>query len=253
VDTAAQAAPALTAPANGAITNTSTPTFDWEPVSGAASYTLEYSPDNETPTTISSAATDYIPTAGLADRTWNWRVRTVDAVGNTGSWSSTWSFTIDTATPTVTLSTSLGATPTAAGWTLDTVSTSIEISGSVTDATGVTVKIDDVKVNVVDRSFRKTVNLMVTGVNTFTIAATDAAGNTTTRTLRVIRGGVAPPPAAEPAISSEQALFITALAVLAIVVMVFVKMVLVKKPAEPSQIPAPPLEFERGGRGPRVV
>ncbi|MBA7612832.1 hypothetical protein ES703_20073 [subsurface metagenome] len=249
VDTAAQAAPALTAPANGAITNNSTPTFDWESVSGAASYTLEYSIDNGTPTTISSAATDYIPTAGLADGTWNWRVRTVDAVGNTGSWSSTWFFTIDTATPTVTISPSLGATPTATGWTLNTTNTSIEISGSVTDATGVTVKIDDVKVNVVDRSFRKTVNLMVIGVNTFTIAVTDAAGNTTTRTLKVIRGGVAPPPAAEPAISSEQALFIAALAVLAIVVMVFVKTVLVKKPAEPSQVPAPPLEFERGVRG----
>ena len=248
VDTAAQAAPALTAPANGAITNNSTPTFDWESVSGAASYTLEYSIDNGTPTTISSAATDYIPTAGLADGTWNWRVRTIDAVGNTGSWSSTWFFTIDTATPTVTISPSLGATPTVAGWTLNTTNTSIEISGSVTDATGVTVKIDDVNVNVADRSFRKTVNL-VEGVNTFTIAVTDAAGNTTTRTLRVIRGGVAPPPAAEPAISSEQTLFIVALAVLAIVVMVFVKTVLVKKPAEPSQVPAPPLEFERGVRG----
>jgi len=233
VDTTAQAAPTLTAPANGAFTNINTPTFDWEPVSGAASYTLEYSTNNETPTTISSSATDYTPTAGLADGKWNWRVRTIDAVGNTGSWSSTWSFTIDTVTPTVTISPSLEATPTATGWTLNTTNTSIEISGSVRDATGVTVKIDDEVVPVVDRSFRKTVNLMVVGVNTFTIAATDAAGNTTTRTLTVIRAGVEPAPVAEPAISSEQALFIAALVALFIILIFFVKTVLVKKPAEP--------------------
>lgn len=229
VDTTAQAAPALTAPANGAFMNVSTPTFGWEPVSGAASYTLEYSTDNETPTTISSGTTDYTLTTTLADRKWNWRVRTIDAVGNTGSWSSTWSFTIDTVTPTVTISPSLGATPTATGWTLNTTNTSIEISGSVTDATGVTVKIDDEVVTVVDDSFQKTVNLMVIGTTTFTITVTDAAGNTTTRTLNAIRSGVEPPPEEEPAISSEQVLFIAAIVALFIVVMVFVKTVLVKK------------------------
>lgn len=232
VDTAALAAPALTAPANGAITNDSTPTCDWESVSGAASYTLQYATDSgftQNLTTGSSTASDYTPTTTLADGTWYWRVQTVDAVGNTGSWSSTWSFTIDTATPTVTISPSIGATQTATGWTLTTTNSSIEISGSVRDATSVTVKIDDKVATVVDDSFRKTIDLMVLGTNTFTIAVTDAAGNTTTRTLSVIRAGVEPPPVAEPAISSEQAVFIGALVVLVIVLMVFVKMALVKK------------------------
>ncbi len=232
VDTAALAAPALTAPANGAITNDSTPTCDWESVSGAASYTLQYATDSgftQNLTTGSSTASDYTPTTTLADGTWYWRVQTVDAVGNTGDWSSTWSFTIDTATPTVTISPSLGATLTATGWTLTTTNSSIEISGSVRDATSVTVKINDKVATVVDDSFRKTVDLMVLGTNTFTIAVTDAAGNTTTRTLSVIRAGVEPPPVAEPAISSEQAVFIGALVVLVIVLMVFVKMALVKK------------------------
>ena len=232
VDTAALAAPALTAPANGAITNDSTPTCDWESVSGAASYTLQYATDSgftQNLTTGSSTASDYTPTTTLADGTWYWRVQTVDAVGNTGSWSSTWSFTIDTATPTVTISPSLGATQTATGWTLTTTNSRIEISGSVRDATSVTVKIDDKVATVVDDSFRKTVDLMVLGTNTFTIAVTDAAGNTTTRTLSVIRAGVEPPPVTEPAISSEQAVFIGALVVLVIVLMVFVKMALVKK------------------------
>ena len=232
VDTAALAAPALTAPANGAITNDSTPTCDWESVSGAASYTLQYATDSgftQNLTTGSSTASDYTPTTTLADGTWYWRVQTVDAVGNTGSWSSTWSFTIDTATPTVTISPSLGATLTATGWTLNTTNSSIEISGSVRDATSVTVKIDDKVATVVDDSFRKTIDLMVLGTNTFTIAVTDAAGNTTTRTLSVIRAGVEPPPVAEPAISSEQAVFIVALVALFIVLMVFVKTALVKK------------------------
>ncbi|TKJ27228.1 MAG: hypothetical protein CEE41_00380 [Hadesarchaea archaeon B3_Hades] len=224
--------PALTAPANGAFTNDSTPTFDWELVSGAASYSLQYATDSgftQNLTTGSSTASDYTPTTTLADGTWYWRVQTVDAVGNTGDWSSTWSFTIDTATPTVTISPSLGATLTATGWTLTTTNSSIEISGSVRDATSVTVKINDKVATVVDDSFRKTVDLMVLGTNTFTIAVTDAAGNTTTRTLSVIRAGVEPPPVAEPAISSEQAVFIGALVVLVIVLMVFVKMALVKK------------------------
>ena len=232
VDTTALAAPALTAPANGAITNDSTPICDWESVSGAASYALQYATDSgftQNLTTGSSTTTDYTPTAALADGTWYWRVRTVDAYGNVGDWSSAWSFTIDTATPTVTISPSLEATPTATGWTLTTTNSSIEISGSVTDATGMTVRIDDEVVTFVEGSFRKTVDLMVLGTNTFTIAVTDAAGNTTTRTLSVIRAGVEPPPVAEPAISSEQAVFIVALVALFIVLMVFVKTALVKK------------------------
>jgi len=70
---------------------------------------------------------------------------------------------------------------------------------------------------------------MVIGTTTFTITVTDAAGNTTTRTLNAIRSGVEPPPEEEPAISSEQVLFIAAIVALFIVVMVFVKTVLVKK------------------------
>ena len=232
IDTQNPTVTTLTAPANGAFTNDSTPTCDWESVSGTASYTIQYATDSgftQNLTTGSSTASDYTPTAALADGTWYWRVRTVDAVGNTGDWSSTWSFTIDTATPTVTLSPSLGATPTATGWTLTTTNSSIEISGSVGDATGVTVKINDKVVPVVGGSFSKTANLVVLGTNTFTIAVTDAAGNTTTRTLSAIRAGVEPPPVTAPAISPELAVFIGVLVVLAIVIMVFVKMALVKK------------------------
>ena len=59
-------------------------------------------------------------------------------------------------------------------------------------------------------SFSKTVNLVL-GTNTFTIAITDAAGNSTTRMLSVTRAGA------------------KAFIVLVIVLMVLVKMALVKK------------------------
>ncbi len=231
VDTTAQAAPTLTAPANGASTIDTTPTFDWGSVSGAASYTLQYATDSgftQNLTTISTSATNYTPTSALTDGMWYWRVRTIDAAGNIGGWSNTWSFTIDTATPTVTISPTLGATPTATGWILTTANSSIEISGSVGDATGVTVRINGEVVPVIGGSFSKTVNLVV-GTNTFTISITDVAGNTTTRTLSVIRTAAVTPPAAAPAISPELAVFVGVLVAVIIVLMVFVKMVLVKK------------------------
>jgi len=177
--------------------------------------------------TYSGGVVSYTPSVGLSDGVVEVSVTASDYAKNSASTS--WSFTIDTATPTVTISPSLRATPTVTGWTLTTANSSIEISGSVGNATGVTVKINNEEVTVVDGGFSKTVNLVVLGTNTFTIAVTDAAGNTTTRTLSAIRLEAGAPPVTAPAISPEQAVFIGVLVVLAIVIMVFVKMALVKK------------------------
>ena len=223
-------------PAQGAVTSNTTPTIS---VALADQSTNGYKFDIEPGTivmkvrgqtvshTYSGGVVLYTPATDFSDGVVSVSVSASDYAKNSASTS--WSFTIDTTVPTVTLSPSLGATETATGWTLTTTNSSIEISGSVGDATGVTVKINDKVVPVVGGSFSKTVNLMVLGTNTFTIAVTDAAGNTTTRTLSAIRAGVEPPPVTAPAISPELAVFIGVLVVLAIVIMVFVKMALVKK------------------------
>ena len=95
----------------------------------------------------------------------------------------------------------------------------------VTDATGVTVKINGEVVLVDGNSFSKSVDLAV-GMNTFTITAVDAAGNTTVKILSVTRSGagVEVPPTTTPAPSQRLPVFIGALGAMIIVLMVLMKM-----------------------------
>ena len=76
------------------------PTFDWENVSGASYYIVQYAdnPDFSSPITVESIApSDYTAASALDDGTWYWRVCAVDAAGNASEWSSTGLFTVDTA------------------------------------------------------------------------------------------------------------------------------------------------------------
>ncbi len=73
-------APRVIAPANGAVVS-ETPTFEWEPVDGAASYRLELSQD-ENFSSVKKYDTDntrFTPTTALKKGTWYWRVRIRDA------------------------------------------------------------------------------------------------------------------------------------------------------------------------------
>ncbi len=91
------AAPTLISPENGITIDTRTPTFDWDDVAGAISYTLEVATDNNfstivyTQTTIESTAT-ISETEKLSYGIHHyWRVRGTNAAGS-GNWSSTWGF-----------------------------------------------------------------------------------------------------------------------------------------------------------------
>jgi hypothetical protein len=69
-----------------------TPTFQWGSVAGAASYTLEYSPEPSFPegsTTVIAGigGTSYTPTVALAPGDWWWTVQAVDADGDGGHWA----------------------------------------------------------------------------------------------------------------------------------------------------------------------
>ncbi len=96
VQAAAPGVAVLTAPANGALNVPATPTFTWNAVAGAASYSIQVATDAGFANVVASAT-------GLASPTWTsnvtlntntlyyWRVQATNACG-TGTYSSVFSF-----------------------------------------------------------------------------------------------------------------------------------------------------------------
>lgn len=85
-------APALTAPANAAVLDDTTPEFSWQAVPGAVTYDIEIRATlTGTPTATGIAGTTYTPSALDAFTAYSWRVRAVNAVG-AGAWSATRTF-----------------------------------------------------------------------------------------------------------------------------------------------------------------
>jgi len=88
--------PQLVYPDNGITITDQTPTFDWDPFSGATSYTIEVDDTPDFSSLVinqgSLSATDYTPTTPLPDKTgyW-WRVQ-----ANNSGWSEVWYFYVDT-------------------------------------------------------------------------------------------------------------------------------------------------------------
>jgi Bacterial Ig-like domain len=100
-----KAAPALTNPANGAGFQTNSLFFTWTAVSGAVQYRFESSTSSSFSSIYSSQntiMTAWAPTSAIADGTYYWRVKVLDASGNTLATSSSRSFSKDTTKPTVT-------------------------------------------------------------------------------------------------------------------------------------------------------
>ena len=95
------AAPVLIGPLDDVLLYENTPVFDWDDVSGASVYELEVdnSSSFNSPEIYQNNLTNsaYTASSSLSDGTYYWRVRCKDSQGNWGEWSSTWSFTIETA------------------------------------------------------------------------------------------------------------------------------------------------------------
>jgi hypothetical protein len=105
------AGPALTAPANGAAFNNDNLLFQWGTVAGAVQYKFEASTSGGFGSIYSSATTvmtAWAPTSRYADGTYFWRVKVLNADGDTVATSGTRSFTKDATRPTVTTSTANG-------------------------------------------------------------------------------------------------------------------------------------------------
>jgi hypothetical protein len=104
----APAAPALTSPANTAVTPPSTLVLRWTSTQPAPKYTVELSTSNTFSVMLGGAPrttvmTQWAPSALLANGTYYWRVKALNASGAILATSSTWSFVVnvDTTHPVV--------------------------------------------------------------------------------------------------------------------------------------------------------
>lgn len=96
-------APALVSPNHSSTTADQTPTFDWNDVSGAASYCLLVdNQSNFTSPEISTCApanSEFTPANPLDTGTYFWKVQSVNSLGGTGSYSAVRRVTIQLAGP----------------------------------------------------------------------------------------------------------------------------------------------------------
>ena len=86
-------APGLVSPINGSATNSTTPKFIWNSITGAVSYEIEIDGIIN-----NTASPNYISTP-LTNGSYAWKVRGIDGVGNPGIWSVSFNITIDTQGP----------------------------------------------------------------------------------------------------------------------------------------------------------
>jgi len=132
-------APTLIAPANGSGTTDTTPYFDWSDVADALDYEIlvDNNADFSSPVINQTGITVSEFTAGsaLANGTYYWKVRGTNASG-TGTYSSTWNFSIGAAPGVPVL-----ALPANGGLTTDTTPTFDW--NDVTDATSYTILVDN--------------------------------------------------------------------------------------------------------------
>ena len=105
-DTTAPSIPSLLAPANGAVTNDNTPSFDWSDVTDPSlpvTYSLLVDNNNDFSSPEISkqslASSDFTSVSSIADGTYFWKVRATDGAGNIGAYGTVWTVTVDTTVP----------------------------------------------------------------------------------------------------------------------------------------------------------
>ncbi|MCL5003734.1 MAG: chitobiase/beta-hexosaminidase C-terminal domain-containing protein [Patescibacteria group bacterium] len=111
IDTVAPTTPVLTSPADGAITNDTSPTLTLSASTDAASGISEYRYQVEDSSGFLSPQKNYYTSntyytpdlSTYSDRTWYWHVMVRDNGGNWSGWSSPFSFTVDTTVPVITI------------------------------------------------------------------------------------------------------------------------------------------------------
>lgn len=88
IDTIAPPVPIMTAPTNGVSTINEFPVFTWGAVLGALRYEMQLDTANPPVVTVlKSTFLTFTPPSPLLLTTYYWRVRTIDAAGNSSNWS----------------------------------------------------------------------------------------------------------------------------------------------------------------------
>ncbi len=134
-------APSLSSPSNGSTISDTTPTFVWDSVSGAISYTIQVDDNsgfNSPEIDQTTSSTSYTPGSALPDGTYYWRVQASNTCGS-GSWATVWRFTVDTGCPTP--PTPSLSVPANSSSTCDTTPTFSW--GSASGATSYRIQVDD--------------------------------------------------------------------------------------------------------------
>jgi len=107
-DTTPPSTPSLISPSSGYSTNNPTLSFSWSAASDTDSGVKDYQIQIDNNNDFSSPAADAFVSStsystSLSDNLYYWRVRARDNANNLGLWTSSWSFTIDSTSPTVTV------------------------------------------------------------------------------------------------------------------------------------------------------
>ena len=144
----APSTPSLVSPANGAITNDNTPTFDWtdstDPAGANDTITYSLQVDNNGCTFPSPeinvsglSASTYTPGIGIPDsNAYCWRVWASDEDGGIGAYSATRTLTVDATAPTVTITFPVnGGTYSETTWNNGCMPLTGEFCGSASDPT----------------------------------------------------------------------------------------------------------------------
>jgi hypothetical protein len=115
------AVPVLATPSSGSSTTDLTPTFDWNDVSGATSYTIlaDNNSDFSSPEINQSpTASTYTPASNMATGTYYWKVKATNSAGSS-AYSSAWTLTLtSSSTPVTLLTTNFPSTSLPSGWTI---------------------------------------------------------------------------------------------------------------------------------------
>jgi hypothetical protein len=96
VDTTPTLAPDLVSPADGTRVTNKKLKLEWTKVDGAVRYEIQIDTDPGflLPALDAGNKTSYKPNTSLAQATYSWRVRTIDAAGNVSAWSTPWTFNL---------------------------------------------------------------------------------------------------------------------------------------------------------------
>jgi uncharacterized repeat protein (TIGR01451 family) len=170
IDAEAPAAPSLVSPADGAATNENDLTLSWQasPSPDAVGYLLDF----DGAVQDLAGATQYA-TGVLADGVYTWTVAAYDALGHTSAYTDTWTFAVDTQAPAAPALVSP-----ADGATIKTATPELTWDpSSSTDTVGYRLNLDTV-VHDLGNVTQHTTGVLADGAHIWTVAAYDAAGNT---------------------------------------------------------------------------